>query len=179
MPNLFFDKNNHYNYEIPETDLVVMKLQDLEECRRRNDFYPQAPSYNHRIDNDHVVLFRENYNALVDYYPGENEIVVLNMPDKEVYAEARISLDPNEPWIIVYSGVRVGEVVPSMKSPARKKRRDLESTGVIVEGVLQRNQTFENYSLAAEVISGCSINGNDYWKQEGESLTEIGIGIVR
>ena len=173
-----FSKDDHYSFNIPGTDWIVMKAHDFHECCKKYVHGPSAP-HHLQLDAEHVIVCQSNYDSVVWSYPDKCEIFVLEMPRKGVYAEARITWDSSEPWITVFAGAEIGKAVVSMKEQAANRRRQLENEKAIVDGKLVKNFTFDNYSVAAEVIAGCSVNGNDYWKQDGKTLKDLGINLTR
>ncbi|MEM7785197.1 MAG: DUF4357 domain-containing protein, partial [Planctomycetota bacterium] len=126
--------------------------------------------------------------SLINECPSDDSIFILEMKNKGVYAEAEVSPDPENDWIRVFEGAMIGEVTPSFKEKNKgsyaKERRKLESLGIIGERygklTLLQEHTFENYSEAACILSGNSLNGNDVWKdKDGKSLKERGLGLKR
>ena len=176
MIEMPFNKENHYAFNIPDTDWIVMKLWDFHECCHKDEHGPNAPEHL-LLDDEHVIVPQSNYDDLVCSYPDKSEMFVLEMPVKGAYAEARIALDPDEPWIVVFAGAEIGKAVLTMKEQAKRKRRQLENEKVIVDGKLVKNYTFDNYSVAAGVITGDSVSGNVLWKQDGKTLKDLGIGL--
>lgn len=181
-------KKNHTAAYVDGTDFVVLTVQEYEQWVRKSEHKPN-PQYLNGPDGapSHAVLSTDEFDSLYCGYPDRNAIFTLSMPQKGVYAEAILSFDPLEPWIVVFAGATLGEVTPSLrrdKPQYVELRNKLIRDGIVIKEdnglVLTSRKEFAKYSVAACVISGTSQSGNELWKNhQGKTLNELGIGISK
>jgi len=177
-------KDTHSVQHIEGAEFVVLKRNEFTLLLHKSADKPK-PAYS--LGDTHVLLSQDDYESILKSYPHEEAIFYLHMPQKFVNAEAWVSIDSSDPWMIVFRGSQLGEITPSLKVHKPnyvKYRNKLIEDGIVGtingEVVLLKDHTFENHSEAACVISGTSQCGSDVWKNShGQSLSDCGLGLER
>lgn len=117
------------------------------------------------IENVKILLGVMGHSVLRDVGHVESSTVYLFCKGKDANAKGFVSAN----GFVVLKGSSVStHVTPSLiqhKSYAELRER-LERSGIIKDGVLQKDYEFRSPSAAASVVKGSPANGNDVWKTE-------------
>jgi hypothetical protein len=130
----------------------------------------------------HVVLMNTYFQEVLENQIDSEFLFYIKMPKKQIVAKG-LPCWP-EDAMTVLSGSSVGDAVSSLQPQYRSLRQMLIDNNVVgtVDGqlVFCTSWTFDNPSTAARIVTGDSVNGNNWWKdRHNVALKDRGMGARR